>query len=147
MLISSAIVGTLSSPVIAIFNGQSMGWNWKFSLHKFSAKQGFAIACQETAFVGGITFAERLIIVMKQTFGDNVAVEYTGAFIAGAAGSLAGHPANTAFTRWQNGLKMDSFRQWMWGAAKKARAIGFFSVFFRFGKQILNPTLKEETKI
>ena len=142
MLASSAIVGAVSAPVLAVFNGQTMGWSVGESLRKFSVKQGLAIAVQETAFVGGLSAADRLAVAMKRKFGDNKIVEYTAAFTAGAAGSLAGHPANTALTRWQSGMAMDSFRQSMWGAARKARAIGFFSVIYKFGKETLNSTVE-----
>jgi hypothetical protein len=44
---------------------------------------------------------------LKRKFGDHKAIDYGAAFLAGGLGSLAGHPANTALTRWQSGLKMD----------------------------------------
>jgi len=140
-LASSAVVGTISAPILAVFNGQTMGWSLRESLRRFSAKQGLAIALQETAFVGGLSAADLLATEMKQKFGDNKVVECTAAFTAGAAGSLAGHPANTSLTRWQNGLTVDSLRQSMWGAARKARAAGCFSIFYKFGKDALNDSV------
>jgi hypothetical protein len=137
-LVSSAIVGITSAPVLAIFNGQTIGLSVRESFRNFSLKQGLAISIQETAFVGGLSAADKLAAIMKRRFGNNKAVDYTAAFIAGATGSLAGHPANTALTRWQSGLPLDSFRQSMWGAARKARAVGCFSVVYKFGKEILN---------
>ena len=137
-LASSAIVGTASAPVLAIFNGQTMGWTVRESLRKFSARQGIAIAVQETAFVGGLSIADKLSIEMKRKFGNNKAVDYTAAFVAGAAGSLAGHPANTALTRWQSGMRVDSLHQLMWGSIRKARAVGGFAAFYKFGKEALN---------
>lgn len=142
-LVSSAIVGIASAPVLAVFNGQTMGWGVLESLRKFSVKQGLAISIQETAFIGGISAADRLAAAMKRKFGDNKAVEYTAAFTAGALGSLAGHPANTALTRWQSSMRVESFHQLMWGAARKARAIGLFSVFYKFGKETLNSTVEK----
>ncbi len=140
-LVSSAIVGVVSAPVLAVFNGQTMGWSIRESLRKFSAKQGVAIAVQETAFVGGLSVADQLAAVMKKRFGNSKAVDYTAAFVAGAAGSLAGHPANTALTRWQSGMSVDSLHQLMWGSCRKARAIGVFSVVYKLGKDTLNSTL------
>lgn len=138
-LASSAIVGTLSAPALAIFNGQTMGWTVQESIRKFSAKQCMAIAVQETAFVGGLSVADKLAVAMRTIFGNNKAVDYTAAFIAGAAGSLAGHPANTALTRWQAGMRVETAQQLMWGSLRKARAVGCFSVAYKLGKEVLNP--------
>ena len=139
---SSAIVGAVSAPVLAVFNGQTMGRGVRESLRKFSPMQGIAIAVQETAFVIGLSVADQVAIEMKKKFGDAKVVDYTAAFGAGAAGSLAGHPANTALTRWQAGLKVNNFSQLMRGAVRKARAIGFFSVLYKFGKETLNPAFQ-----
>jgi hypothetical protein len=65
---------------------------------------------------------------MKNEFGDNQAVSYTAAFTAGSIGSLSGHPANTALTRWQNNLSIEHPRQLLWGSARKTWAIGLFAV-------------------
>jgi hypothetical protein len=138
---SSAIVGTASAPVLAVFNGQTMGWTVAESLRKFSPRQGIAIACQETAFVGGLSAADRLAVVMRKKFGNNKVVDYTAAFIAGVLGSLVGHPGNTALTLWQSGLKVENPRQLMWGSARKARAIGVFSLGYKFVKDLLNSTV------
>lgn len=138
---SSAVVGTASAPVLAVFNGQTMGWTVRESLRRFSARQGMAIAIQETAFVGGLSIADRLAALMRKRFGSNKAVDYTAAFIAGAAGSLAGHPANTALTRWQSGMTVHSVRQLMRGSVRKARAVGSFSVVYKLGKEALNSTV------
>lgn len=141
-LASSAIVGTVSAPILAVFNGRTMGWKTMESLRKFSAKQALAIALQETAFVGGLSAADQLAALMKEKLGDNKAVEYTAAFTAGALGSLAGHPGNTALTRWQSGMTITP-RQWMWGSLRKARAVGVFAVIYKLGKETLNSTVKK----
>lgn len=137
---SSAIVGTISAPFLAIFNGQTMGWSVMKSLRNFNPWQGLAIAVQETGFVGGLSASDRLAEAMKGVFGNNKAVEYMAAFTSGALGSLAGHPANTALTRWQSGMRVDSLSQSMWGSARKARAVGLFSVLYKFAKETLTPT-------
>jgi len=137
-LAAAGVVGALSSPCLAIFNGQTMGWGLRESLRKFSTKQGAAIAAQETVFVIGLSAADFVAAPMKKIFGDNKVVDYTAAFMSGAAGSLAGHPANTALTRWQCGMSVEP-HQLMWGAARKARAIGLFATWYTFGKEILQP--------
>lgn len=135
---SSAIVGAISAPVLAVFNGQTMGWSVLESLKKFSGKQALAITIQETAFVAGISASDQLSKKMKNKFGDNKAVEYGSTFLSGAAGSLVGHPANTALTRWQSKMRVDSSGQLMWGSIRKARAIGLFAVLLKFGKECLS---------
>lgn len=135
---SSAIVGLLSAPFLAVFNGKTMGKTVAESLGQLSVKQGGAIGAQEAAFVGGIALAEPVAAAMKEQFGDNRAVEYTAAFGSGAVASAAGHPANTALTRWQSDMPM-GFRQSFWGVWTKARAVGLFSVIYKIGKDFLSP--------
>ncbi len=59
-IISSGIVGTVSAPILAIFNGQTMRRGVWESLCKFSPKQGMAIAVPETAFVIGLSTADQV---------------------------------------------------------------------------------------
>lgn len=140
-LASSAIVGTASAPILAVFNGQTMGWTVRQSIQRFSVRQSVAIAIQETAFVGGLSIADQLSEAMKKSLGNNKTVDYTAAFVAGAIGSLTGHPANTALTRWQSRMPVDNFYQLMRGSMRKAKAVGIFSVVYKLGKEILNSTL------
>jgi hypothetical protein len=135
---SAAIVGVASSPFLAVFNGLTNGSTFINSLRMFSPKQCLAISVQETAFVGGLVAADSLAAAMKEQFGDNKVVEYTATFTAGAWGSLAGHPANTALTLWQKNMSIDSVRQLSWGAARKARAIGVFAVGYKYLKEKFN---------
>ncbi len=76
-------------------------------------------------------------VLMKQTFGDNDAVEYSAAAAAGGLGSLVGHAGNTALTRWQSGMTVDSFRQLSWGSLRKARGNAVFAVVYKLGKDWL----------
>jgi hypothetical protein len=135
-VLSSFFVGAGSAPILAIFNGQTMGWTIRDSLRRFSIRQGAAITLQETAFVAGLSLADKLTIVMKKRFGDSRGIDYTAAFVAGYLGSLAGHPANTALTRWQSGLTIN-MKQSLWGSLRKARAIGAFAILYKFGKEAL----------
>lgn len=143
VITSSVIVGAGSAPVLAIFNGQTMGLSVRETFRTFSVKQVMAIVVLETAFIGGLSVSDRLALVMRRHFGDNKSVDYTAAFLAGAVGSLLGHPADTCITRWQSGMVVDSTRQLMWGSLRKARAIGGFSVFYKLGKEALNPTASD----
>ena len=137
-LASSAVVGFISSPILAVFNGTTMGWSVKRTLRKFTPKQGLAIMAQETAFIGGLNAADLLAKRMKPIVGDNKLVDYAAAFSAGLISSLAAHPANTAVTRLQNDLKVHP-HQLMWGASRRAPAMGLFSVLYKAGNEFLNP--------
>lgn len=135
---SSAIVGAGSSLPLAVLNGQTMGWTVREACRKISARQCLAITVQETAFVAGLSVIDPLAEVMRKQFGNHKSVDYAAAFFAGAVGSLVGHPANTALTRWQCGMKIEHVRQLMRGSLRKARAVGGFSVFYKLGKEVLN---------
>lgn len=137
-LASAAIVGIGSSPFLGVFNGSSGSLGVWESMRRLSFKQCGALAVQETAFIGGQTLVEPMAQKMKETLGDNKVVVGAAAYMAGAAGSLIGHGANTAVTRWQNDLKVENVRQLRWGALPKARAIGMFSVCYQLGKEWLN---------
>lgn len=146
MLASSALVGVLSSPFLAVYNGKTMmpPWSVSESLSKFSLKQAGAITLQETGFVAGLAAADLLSVPMKQMLGDHKAVEYSAAGVAGALGSLVGHVGNTALTRWQNGMTVDSLRQLSWGSLRKARGNALFAVVYKLGKEVLNSTVEGE---
>ncbi len=127
---SSLTVGLVSSPGIAVFNGQAAGHSPMTSLRNLTPRQFGAISCQETAFVMGLSAAKHINSLAKEQFGDNAAVETGSSFISGALGSLCGHPANTCLTRWQNGLKVESAGQLMRGGPAKAVATGVFSAVY-----------------
>lgn len=144
MLASSAVVGGISSPFLAVYNGKTMmpPWSVKESLSRFSPKQAGAITLQETCFVAGLAAADLMSVPMKQMLGENKAVEYSAAAISGALGSLFGHAGNTALTRWQNGMTVDSLRQLSWGSLRKARGNALFAVTYKLGKEVLNSTVE-----
>lgn len=146
MLASSAVVGGFSSPFLAVYNGKTMmpPWNVRESLFKFSLKQAGAITLQETGFVAGLAAAGLVSVPMKQILGDNKAVEYSAAAVAGALGSLAGHAGNTALTRWQNGMTVDGLRQLSCGSLRRARGSAVFAIVYKLGKEVLNSTVESE---
>jgi hypothetical protein len=137
---SAAIVGTLTSPAVATFNGKIR----KMPLAKIgqslkSPAMIGAVALQETAFVGGISAADKVIVELKKQLGDNPLVNCMGAFTSGSLGSLAGHPANTAITRWQEGKEVClNPKQLMRGASHKAIGTGIFAVIYTLAKNALN---------
>ncbi len=135
---SSLLVGGMSAPGIAIFNGQAANQSPLASLRNLTVKQAAAISLQETAFVMGMSAGDHVYAFAKEYFGDNDSMKYGSSFITGAAGSLCGHPANTALTRWQNGLKVENIFQLGRGGPAKAIATGVFSMGFQIAKECLN---------
>lgn len=135
---SAAIVGALSAPTLVVFNGLTMDKGLLESLRGLkSPKVTGAIALQETAFVGGLSVAGNVVEVLKKWLGDNQAVESSGSFISGSAGALAGHPANTALTRWQNGLTVHTVHL-MRGAPQRALGTGIFALIYNLSKKTIN---------
>lgn len=95
MLGSSAFVGGVSAPFLAIFNGQTMGLSPMQSLSALSPRQVAAIVTRETSFLFSLRISDPLSEQMKQIAGDNKAVEYGSAALSGGIGSVIGHPADT----------------------------------------------------
>ncbi len=139
MLLSSAIVGGLSAPGYAIFTGQTTGLSMLESLKVFDSKQTAAVVARETSFVLSLRVSDHVSKVMGEFAGDSKPVELASAFVTGALGSAVGHPADTAFTRWQNGLPVSFSRQLMRGILVKSATTGFFAVLYKLGKEALSP--------
>jgi hypothetical protein len=137
MLVSSALVGVISAPAYAVFNGQTMNRTAMESLRALSARQATAIVSRETSFLFSLRISDPVSEAMKRAIGDNKIVEYSSAFISGAIGSVIGHPADTALTLWQKEMQVESCRQLMRGASAKALAVGGFSVFYKVTKEMI----------
>ncbi len=120
-LVSSTLTGAVSVPLLAIFNGQTMGYTPMQSLRALSVKQAGAILARETGFLASL------------------GGEYP--FFTGMLGSLVGHPGDTALTRWQKGLKVENLRHLFLGAPTRALAVGGFSVGYKFFQGKLNGSL------
>jgi hypothetical protein len=139
MLFSTVTVGAVSAPLLAIFNGQTMGWNPTKSLRMLSVKQGGAIICRESAFLLGLRLSDPVAGAMQRELGESKVVDYTAAFFSGGAGSFIGHPADTLLTLWQRGEKLQRWSHLMRGAAHKAVAVGIFSVCYRAALGVMSP--------
>lgn len=137
MLASSALVGGLSAPALAVFNGQTMGRHALDSLKALTPWQAGAIVSRETSFLLSLRVSDPAGLAMKRITGDTKAVEYSSAFVSGAVGSVIGHPADTALTLWQRGAKVSNLRQLMRGAPVKSLATGGFSVCYKVTKEAL----------
>lgn len=131
MFISAALVGLISAPALAIFNGQTIkDRTMKDSLRMLSKRQVLAIVSRETSFLFALRISNPASDAMKNITGDNKMTEIGSAFLSGVIGSMIGHPADTALTLWQKNMKIISARQLLRGSIPKALAVGGFSVLY-----------------
>lgn len=139
---SSAVVGAISAPGYAVYNGQTMGWKMRETLQRFSMHQAAAITARETMFVFGLTAGDNLAASMRNRFGNRKLIDYTAAFVTGAAASVVGHSFDTQLTLSQSNLPLKGYGQLLWGGPRKAWATGWFSVFYKFTKDMLNSSVE-----
>ena len=104
------------------------------SLRSFSAKKAAALISRETFSLSALSLIDPLYTKMKKVGGDNKVVKFSSAFFSGVIGSVVGHPADTALTLWQNGMKVQNFRQLKKGAPVRALSMGGFYVCYKFIK-------------
>jgi len=137
MFSSSALVGLISAPPLAAFNGLTMGRTIAQSIRGLSVRQTGAIVTRETSFLFALRINTPLGERMKLYFGENRTVEIVSAFMSGAIGSMIGHPADTALTLWQRGIAITSTGQLMRGGPAKAAAVGLFSIGYKLIGDVL----------
>ncbi len=142
--LSAVVVGAVSVPPLAVFNGQTMDQTAMESLRALSFKQSAAVVMRESTFVFSLGASEFLRAKMSAYAGDNRGVDYGSAFVSGVLGSVVGHPADTALTLWQKQMKVEGMRQLMRGGLHKAAAVGVFSVFYKGVKEALGSMRVDE---
>ena len=133
-LLNSMLIGAISAPALVVFNGYSMKRSALASLKLLSLRQVAAIVYLETSFLFSMRITLTADDYMKNYLGDNRATSYVTSFISGAVGSLIGHPADTAVTRWQKELLVP-IRVWYYGAPVKAVTLGAFSLIYKAMKE------------
>lgn len=132
--LSGVIVGGGTSPLLAGFNGLTMGHDF-FASMRVSVKEGAAIAAREASFIGALAIATPITKQMKEAFGDNAGVEVASNFTVGVIGSLFGHIGDTALTRWQAGMQINFARDLTRGVATRALTIGCFTAIYQTVKK------------
>lgn len=145
MLASSVIVGALSAPALAVFNGQTMGRSITASLQSLSLPQTIAIMIIEVSFLFSLRISKPMSTYAKKVCGDNKVVDYGSSFITGAIGSIVGHPADTALTLWQKNRKigwrknrkLKSTQRLMRGSLVKAITVGGFNMIYTAVESVL----------
>lgn len=140
--VSSVVVGAVSAPLLAVFNGMSNDMTVKESLKKLSGKQFGAIVGRETSFLLSRGLIKFVKDNLKAVAGDNAPVSYFSAFVGGAIGSAIGHPFDTALTLWQNDRKVEKYSDlFTKGVKTKAAAVGVFYVCYTFFSKVLTKKL------
>lgn len=139
MVISSMVVGLVSSPLLAIFNSQTQGETLRESLKLkgFTPKLAGIIAGKETIFVLLIRANDPVTKAAKKRFGNNKPVEWgTILFNSIVAGNLS-QPLDTAAILEQNGIKLDSFNRAMKGGGYRALGLTVFGITYKESKDYL----------
>lgn len=131
---NSMLIGAISAPMLVVFNGYTMNQTAKDSLKGLKLRNVAAIMYLETSFLFSMRLALSTNEAMKSYLGEGNLTSYAGAFISGALGSLVGHPADTALTRWQKELPVP-VRVLYYGAPVKAVTLGVFSIFYKAIKE------------
>ncbi|MCB1111244.1 MAG: hypothetical protein KDK72_01110 [Chlamydiia bacterium] len=135
---SSFIVGACSVVPMAAFNGAASGYSYRESLQRLTKRQFAALTVRDTGFLFFFALAAPLSEAAKRRWGDNATVDYSTRFTLGAVGSLIVHPADTAFTLWQQGASVDAWRHLYRGAGVRAATVGAFSCLYHLFKNSLD---------
>ena len=134
--IASIVAGAVSSPFLAIFNGQGMGMNMRQSLRNMSLKQAGTITAREGSFLFALEVDKKIKPLVKQTLGESKGAEYGAAFVTGVIGSLCGQVFDTPLTLWQKGMEVERWSHLARGAPARAITIGSFFVLFKGTQEI-----------
>lgn len=139
MAASAGAAACVTSPVLAAFNGQTMGLGPVQAVKNMTWKQTGAIAGRETGFIFGLRAAKPMAEVMKRQFGDNKVVEYAASALSGGLGSLAGQPFDYILTANQANLR-PNWSHTMRGGGHKAAAVAMFAMGYKAVKETMfNP--------
>jgi hypothetical protein len=134
----SLLIGTATSPLIAIFNAQAMNMNLKSALKTLSSKQISMIALQESSFVAGMSSSDYIPTSFTYIKLDKKIEKMIKMFFSSFLGALIGHVPNTILTRSQHGLVTPFSKTLIKGSMTRSANIGLFSVFYHSTKKLLS---------
>lgn len=126
-IVSSAFSGLVAAPALAVLNGQASGMSVVEAIRTVSRRQIVLLVTRETSFVASLKLSVPLSIYMKDRLGESRATDFACGAVSGATASVLGHPADTAVTRLQKGLRIVHVRQYMNGGAVKATTMAVFT--------------------
>jgi hypothetical protein len=126
----SAIVGFATSPLIAVFNAQSMNLPLKKALKTLSIRQLSLITIQESSFVAGMNSSDFLPKFQTESKVLEKAEKISKLFFSSFVGAFFGHIPNTLLTRSQHGLVTNKISILFKGSFTRSFTIGSFSVLY-----------------
>ncbi len=131
---SASIVGAISAPFLAVFNGKTMGYSVTEALKKLSLKQAGAITVRETFFLSALSLSGPVSEKMRKRYGDYQLITLVSSFGIGVIGSILGHVPDAMLTRLQKGLSITHISQLTRGLATRAVTVGGFTALYPFFK-------------
>jgi hypothetical protein len=134
----SAVVGLATSPLIAIFNAQSMNLSLKNALKTLSIRQISFIAFQESSFVAGMSCGDFFPSFQIESKVLEKTEKVFKLFLSSFIGAFFGHIPNTILTRSQNGLETTKPSIFLKGSFTRSFTIGSFSVLYHLIKNHLS---------
>ena len=137
---SSLVVGSISAPFLAIFNGKTMNLTARQSLRALSTAQAGAIITRETSFLASFPMSSFLARTLNEKFGERPTTTYIAAFISGFLGSAIGHPADTALTHWQKGVTIERPSHLIRGLFTKSVVVGGFAMTYKAIQEAIERT-------
>lgn len=126
MVASAVLIAVVSAPLLAAFNGRTMGLSWTESITR---RVVVGISARDCSFLISLRISEPVTKTLKQYGGDNTFVECASEFLSGAIGAVVNHPVDTAVTRWQKKLEFVP-REMMRGVVARAGSIGGFTLLY-----------------
>ncbi len=138
MLGSSALVAAVTAALASAFNGQTLGKSGGESAKALSWKQTGAITFRDTFFLFGTRMSEPATKWVKQEYGEGKVVETATTFLAGAAGAVAGHPADTALSLLQEKKMVVFDRRLMRGVVPRSLSVASFTVIYENIKKLFS---------
>jgi hypothetical protein len=139
MLASSLMVGTVSSPILAMYNGLSGNLTFKQSWNALSVKQLGSILGQETIFLLSRKVSGPVNEKLKKQYGESNTIRYGSSFLTGTFGAFLNHPANTTITFLQNKKGMPPLNQLMRGCVPRALSVGMLLACCELASDVLKP--------
>jgi hypothetical protein len=146
-IFSGTVVGGISAPLLAAFNGQTMGRSIIDSIKSLTSKQIFAIMALESSFVVSINaseYLERKYLEEKHQEENTQKFNYSKkifecwiSFLTGAGGSLLGYSADTYLTLQQSGKQFKNYSELFKGWRVKAITLGTWMVLFKQTKNYI----------
>ncbi|GAB4227953.1 MAG: hypothetical protein Tsb0021_05030 [Chlamydiales bacterium] len=142
IVISSLIVGGVSAPAYAIFNGQTMGKTARESLKNFSKYQALSIMFRETCFLFSLRISGPLNQKFKESYGENKVIKVATIFFTGSFGGIMTHPLDTYLTCLQKNVKVENVSHSLRGIIPRSFTVGSFAVCYNLLKEFFDLIVK-----